>query len=785
MMNPKVIKIKPKKNYILNLMKQLIFVTQIIILLSTQHVWAQPTKADTIHVSHYNINLEIRDFVQQEIKGYTDVAVEAKIAPLASIYLHFQTLTVDSVKNGNNSIGFSHQGMQLKIDLPFLSVGETKTIRVYYHGTPQKDSQWGGFYFTSDFAYNMGVGMGSYPHSFGRVWFPCIDEFTDKSTYTFNITTDADKKAVCGGILTDSIPENDGICWKWELTDPIPSYLASVAVSDYQVYRDTIHSISGEILPIEIYANPATIEKVPGTFVNLKTFVHIYEKRWGICRWQRVGYVAVPFGNGAMEHATNIAFPQNSISGTANSSNQNLIAHELAHSWFGNLITCSTSQNMWINEGFATYGALLCDEILDPTLQKYKTEIRSLHFGVLRNEKGLYALNNVPPSATYGNISYDKGGLVAYTLRNYMGDDLYFAAITQFLDENQYSNVNSEQFFQQLSNISEMNLYDFYSGWVNQPGMLNFNIDSIKPVAGSSHKYELSWKQKLYYAQNFADHNKIDVEFISEYGERYLIENISFSGEQEFVSVELPFEPVFWCIDPNGKIGDACFDYTQQIDKTGLTSLSDGYFRIDVTEISDTSVIRVEHNPVPPTPAKNNQPDIIKISEKHFWRIGFLQYNNMNATYSFTYDKNKYEGELMQGYTTHDLVLLYRKDASYDWQIIPAKDTIINTNTGRLSVNYILPGEYTFGIGNNINIKEWDNNIVIYPNPTTGELTINNEQLAINNVEIFDIYGRNLTPLVSEPSRTIVLDISHSPTGIYFVKIEIANEMIIKKIVKL
>ncbi|MCL1969769.1 MAG: hypothetical protein FWF65_09545, partial [Bacteroidetes bacterium] len=82
-----------------------------------------------------------------------------------------------------------------------------------------------------------------------------------------------------------------------------------------------------------------------------------------------VGYVAVPFSGGAMEHATNIAYPRSSISGTT--ANQNLISHELAHSWFGNLITCSTSQNMWINEGFATYGEYLCKEILDPTLATY------------------------------------------------------------------------------------------------------------------------------------------------------------------------------------------------------------------------------------------------------------------------------------------------------------------------------------------------------------------------------------------------------------------------------
>jgi len=759
-------------------MKQFIIFIQVAVLFFTQNLSAQ-TKADTIHVSHYDINLEIRDLMQEQIKGYTDVTVEAKMVPLQSIYLHLMALTVDSVKKGNEPVLFSHLGQQLKIDLPFLSVGQSETVRVYYQGKPVKDPQWGGFYFTdSTFAYNMGVGMGSYPHSFGRVWFPCIDEFTDKSTYTFNITTDIDKKAICGGMLADSADLGNAMRWHWELTDPIPTYLASVAVGKYLAYKDTIHSISGEILPIEIYADSERIGRVPGTFVNLKTFIRTYEKRWGACRWQRVGYVLVPFGSGAMEHATNIAFPQVYVSGTVTNDNQSLISHELAHSWFGNLITCATSQNMWINEGFARYGEYLCDEILDPTLQKYKSGMKSLHFGVLRSDGGLYALDNVPPSATYGSISYDKGGVIAYALRNYMGDDSFFSSITQFLDENQYKNVDSEEFFQKLSAISGMDLYDFFLGWVHQPGSLNFNIDSIKLKAGSNNIYQASFKQKLYLAHYFANKNKVDVEFYSNAGARHLVEGITFSGEHEMVEIAIPFEPVFWSIDPNSKMGDACFDFTQQIFKTGITSFSNANFRIEVEEISDTSIIRVEHNPVAPTPAKNEHPNIAKISDKHFWRIGFLQYNNMQATYSFTYDQ-RYDSQLVP---KEDLIVLHRKDVSHDWEIIPSKITTTQSST-MISVNFILPGEYTLGIGKDLNVKAWENEIEIYPNPTNGELRIENGGW-INTIKVYDISGKEII-LNSQFSILNSIDVSHLPSGVYILEIVAKENKIHKKFIKL
>ncbi|MCL2290231.1 MAG: T9SS type A sorting domain-containing protein [Bacteroidetes bacterium] len=746
------------------------------------------TKADTIHVSHYNINLEIRNFAQQEINGYTDVNIVAKIAPIPDIGLDFLALTVDSVKNGSSLIAFSHQGQNLRIDLPFSFIGHEETIRIYYRGKPARDPQWGGFYFTSDFAYNMGVGMGSLPHSFGRVWFPCIDDFNDKSTYTFNIITDVDKKAICGGILVDSTNLGDAMRWTWELTDPIPTYLASVAVGNYQIYKDTVHSISGEVLPVEIYANSDVMPRVSGSFVNLKTFFHTFEKRWGTCRWQRIGYVVVPFNGGAMEHATNIGYPQFAVTGTT--AYESLIAHELAHFWFGNLITCSTSQNMWINEGFARYGEYLCYEILDPTLQTYKTEIRKLHMDVLKNahnkDGGYFALDNIPPHITYGTTTYDKGGLVAYTLRHYMGDELYFSSIKQFLDENKYKNVDSEEFFYKLSQISGMDLHDFFLGWVHQPGFLNFNIDSVKPKSGNI--YNVAFKQRLHHAHYFADNNKVDVEFVSASGERLLIERIQFSGESEIVEVEIPFEPVFWAVDPNEKMGDACFDVTQAISNTGSPNLSgDLYFRIQVTEVAGEFILRIEHNPFAPTPAKNEHPNLVKISEKHFWRVGFLQYNIMQAQYSFLYDP-LYDKELLQGYTRDNLVLLYRKDAAHDWQMIPTVVTG-NNQAGRLTANFILPGEYTLGICNNVNIKEWEKNIEIYPNPVANELQVISYELQIENIEIYDALGRTRGVIPNEAQRreeSHAIDVAHLSSGAYYLKITFNNKTsTTKKFIKL
>jgi aminopeptidase N len=439
---------------------------------------------------------------------------------------------------------------------------------------------------------------------------------------------------------------------------------------------------------------------------------------------------------------------------------------------------------MWINEGFARYGEYLCYEALDPTLQKYNTEIRKLHGTVISNSICReYALDNVPPTETYNStLVYDKGGWTAFTLRNYMGDDLFFSSITQFLDENRYGNVDSEEFFNKLSDISGMDLSGFYLAWVHQPGFLNFNIDSVKPIGNN--KYEIAFKQRLYYAPDYTKNYSVDVVFVSSTGATSL-KKLWFSGESDIVETELPFEPVFWAINPYFKRSDICYDYTETISSTGNKDWgSSAYFSIKVDEIDSESIIRIEYNPFTPTTAKNSHPDILRISERRFWRIGFLKYNTMQALYSFSYNSSL-DKELLNGYTKDNLVLLYRKDAAHDWQIIPATVTG-SAQQGKLETTTLLSGEYTLGISDKVQVKEWEDGVEVYPNPATGELIVTSYELQVTNVEIFDVFGRKLSThhLITSSSNQII-DISRLPAGTYILEIVTTENIIRKKFIKL
>ena len=391
-------------------------------------------RTDTIHVVHYDINLSIVELTNRQISGYTDVKVVPKISGIPYIDLDLIALTVDSLFLNGAAANYTHTNALIRIPTQNIVAGDTQFVRVYYHGTPIRDESWGGYFMTDDFAFNVGVGMGMIPPTIGRVWFPCLDDFKNKATYTFTIRTDSDKRAVCNGVLTDSLTLDDSTkVWRWELPYPIATYVTACAVGNFQIYTDTVHGLE-RIIPIEIYAPESVIQNVPATFVNLKEVVHIFENLYGPYAWQRVGYTVVPFGQGAMEHVDNICYPMFAVDGTT--SYEDLMVHEFVHMWFGNQITPSGPEQLWLKEGFAVYSEIIAKEYLQPNSGIAAAEKRDLHRSVIKsthvNDGGYYPLDQIPQPITYGSHTYDKGALVVHSLRGYMGDSLFMLLYVPF-----------------------------------------------------------------------------------------------------------------------------------------------------------------------------------------------------------------------------------------------------------------------------------------------------------------------------------------------------------------
>ena len=261
----------------------------------------QDARTDSFDILHFWINASFPEVqTLKEIKG-TSVLQIVKLLPSNSITLDLLSLDADyAVINHLDTMSFNYIGEKLTIETGTVQTGDTFLLEIGYQGHPLSDAQWGGFYFSGDYAFNLGVGFASDPHTFGRSWFPCFDNFTDRSTYTFNITVDSGLVAMCNGTLTGTIPLSDGsTMFHWVMNEPIPTYLASVAIAPYELIKSTVSGV-----PVILASKAADTTNMKSSFEHLPEAINAFQSAYGPHSFSRVGFNMVPFNGGAMEHAT-------------------------------------------------------------------------------------------------------------------------------------------------------------------------------------------------------------------------------------------------------------------------------------------------------------------------------------------------------------------------------------------------------------------------------------------------------------------------------------------------
>lgn len=743
-----------------------------------------PVFSQTFDVQNYEINLLVPNSYYKTFEANTLIDIKFLEDNTSEIDLMLLRLTVDSVFVGTEQQSFMYNDTTVHVQLTnSYQTNDLLQIRVYYHGYGHTDSDgWGGIIASDGYFFNLGVSMSADPHNYGRVWYPCVDNFTDKATYTFNITCQDSRTAICGGTLQSETDNSDGTkTFSWLLDKETPTYLTSIAIGNYEVYRDTFDAILGEI-PVAIYARSTEIANVPASFIHLEDIFNIYENRFGAYRWSRVGFVGVPFNSGAMEHAENIAYPNSSINGNLNY--ETLFAHELAHSWFGNLTTCSTAGDMWINEGWASY----CEAIFTEDLygiEEFKTYNRTRHKDNLQylhfNEGAYWPLYDIPTDLTYSSHVYKKGADVAHSLRGHLGDEVFFDVMTNFLADHQYQSVNSYEFRDYLTTNTAYNLDGFFDSWVFDGGWLQFAVDSfeVTPNAGQF-EVEVFMRQKLKGRTSFGLNNRIPIQFLSADFNR-IDTMITISGEVSSQTFTIPFQPYSVLCDMEEQVSDATTDQYSIIKNIEDINYSSAFFKTSISQVTDSVLFRVEHNWVAPDGFLESV-NGLDVHPERYWKIDGIFNDNLLANGQFYYSRSTAARLDKDFITTHvdSLVVLYRAYSGDDWQIIPHTRSG-STYAGYLVIDQIQRGEYAFGLwDHHVGLKDKpikETGFNIFPNPTKNYLhfTIKNEQLLHSNIQIFDQKG-SLVKFQDIQNRTFQINIEDLDKGIYYVRIGKENQ---------
>lgn len=686
---------------------------------------------ENFDVTHYEVRLWDFDFTNHTLQGeaFIDITVTA---PTDTFVLELKSLTVtDAATETYDVTSFRQEDDFLTIVIEeTVSAGETLTLDVRYGGSTFSET-WGGVEWWGDYVYNLGVGFDSQPHNLGKTWFPCVDNFTDKATYSLYITVTNDKKAVCGGNLVNTFNNGDGTStWHWEIPQEVATYHPSFAIGDYVEWTDTYNGIERDI-PIEVYVKPSQINSVPGTFVHIKGIASFYEETFGPYPFNRIGYVCT--GKGCMEHIDNIAITAGVITG--NTTQEEYLAHELSHMYFGNKVTCSTAGDMWLNEGFAQFCGLFYRVGVygEDDFQGAASSLTNSITGWCRSEANWIPLNNMPLDMTYdGNAVYDRGAVIVNTMMNYMGRENFLTGIRHYLDLYNYGAATSEQLRDALTEATGIDMNGFFDNYVFIGGMPHYYVDLLN-VTPNGTQYDAQIKMSYWHVgpSHMGMNNRVEVTFVGADGQLYT-ELVGWDGMEAESTVTLGFEPIAAFVDYYNHFLDAKLD--NNLTATASASLSQGKFKAIVNSVTDSTMLRLEDHFVGP----DNDPELpyLTLSTSHFWNFFRNDFGDADVSAQITFsNSSSVDGDII--HTENDsAVLLYRANVNDPWHTIPYTQEG-NWKMGRFTVTNLQSGQYTIGA---IDKALWEVNKNtepswrVYPNPTNGVIRVPNGEYRITNI---------------------------------------------------
>lgn len=414
-------------------------------------------------VKHYLIDIEFNPG-RTEIYGAVRVTAEVTGQSLARIELDLaDNMIVDSVNSNGIMSSYQHVNDVITIDLDNeYSSGETVSVTVFYNGSPEA-SGLGSFGFDS---YNGKPLIWSLSEPYGaREWWPCKDAPKDKADSVDIKFTVPEPMIVAsnGKLISESTADGKTTFW-WKVSYPITTYLVSIAAYEYTHYSDQYISASGDTMDIEFFVAPDHYEASQSAFYEVKDMIAVYSELFGEYPFikEKYGHAEFPWGGG-MEHQTITSL--GNIHNSGGYYSQGLIAHELAHMWWGDMVTCSDFKNIWINEGFATYSEALIVEAIYG-FDAYKNQISLEEY---YGQGTIYVDDTTNVNRIFsGDLSYSKGAYVLHMLRNVVGDENFFAILKAYGSDPRYKyrDASIEDFQGVCEDVSGMNLEKFFQQWL-------------------------------------------------------------------------------------------------------------------------------------------------------------------------------------------------------------------------------------------------------------------------------------------------------------------------------
>ena len=445
------------------------------------------SRARTYDVQHYVIRVSF-DRALKKVFGDTTIQLKPLKDDINMFELDAAGMSFDSVKNeaSGKDLTFRQEGEKIYITLDkSYTAADSISVRFKYSAVPRK-----GIYFVEERRdKNKKVLSSAQIWTQGEPedahhWFPSYDFPDDKATSEEFITVEKDEIAIGNGALLETIENADGTkTFHYKMPVRHSTYLVSFVVGKYAKISDSYKNI-----PVAFYVYPGRESVARAAFGKTKDMMRIYEELTG---------VGFPFNKydqtivanysvfSAMENITATTLSDNDVFLAQFTETRNLVedivSHELAHSWFGNMVTCKNWAELWLNEGFATFMEAAYREKMYGR-EEYLETIRGFAFEhflehIPREKRhGLFNRLARPDDSIFDSTTYQKGGAVIHTLRETVGDEAFWRAIHVYLERHKFENVETADLQKAMEEASGQKLEWFFSQWVYSGGYPELEI---------------------------------------------------------------------------------------------------------------------------------------------------------------------------------------------------------------------------------------------------------------------------------------------------------------------
>ena len=462
-----------------------------IILLSSSLLWCQMfTRTSNIapvrhapdkefHMVHLDLNFHF-DIAKKEVFGVATEKIVPFLVDYKKVHLNAMEMKINKVMMGNENLKYQYDGKILTIDLnkPY-GINDTLTYSVTYSTIPKK-----GIFFT--------LPNKAYPRRIPEIWsqsesedaqywYPCQDHPNDFSTSTLTATVPEGWVVVSNGALTKETTDkkDHSKTFTWTENKPHVVYLNSIIAGKYDILKAKWDNV-----PIYYYVEPEYAKYAMENFSHTPDILRYFSEVTGhLYEWEKLSLSTVQdFTEGGMENVSAITLTNTTLhdkNAEPQVNSTNLVSHETAHQWFGDLMTCRDWNDAWLNEGFAQFFEALYGQHAFGN-DHYTYEMSQNHLQVITADKlerqaTVYTRYNSPDDV-FSVYIYQRGASILNMLRHMLGDQLFFKAIRLYVQRNQFHNVDTHDLERAFQAATGRNLNWFFREWIYKGGHPIFDV---------------------------------------------------------------------------------------------------------------------------------------------------------------------------------------------------------------------------------------------------------------------------------------------------------------------